>query len=153
MRRDTGRAMSQENVEIVRGYWEVVGRLLDEYWANPDVPLSQWPLVEGGFDLVDPDAEWTPFGQPRVHGREQWLRAIDDALEAVDYWHPEIEEVIDAGQDKVLAVVRVSIRGRGSGVSVSQQLFTVVAVREGRIAGIIEYTARAEALEAVGLRE
>ena len=145
--------MSQENVEIVRGYWEVVGRLLDEYWANPEVPPSQWPGVEQGFDLVDPDAEWTPFGLPAARGREQWLRAVDDALEAVDYWRPEVEEVIDAGKDKVLAVVRVSIRGKGSGISVSQQIFSVVAVREGRIARIIEYTDRADALQAVGLRE
>jgi len=146
--------MSQENVEIVRGYWEVVGRLLDEYWANPAVPLSQSPLVEQGFDLVDPDAEWTPVGQLRTaHGREQWLRAIDDALEAVDYWRPTVEEVIDGGKDKVLAVVRVSIRGRGSGASVSQQIFSVVGVREGRIARIIEYTDRADALKAAALSE
>jgi len=147
--------MSQENVEIVRGYWEVIGRVLDEYWANPDVPLSESPVVDqGAFDLVDPDAEWTPAGQLRTaHGREQWLRAIDEGLEAVDYWRPEVEKVIDAGEDKVVAVVRVSIRGKGSGVSVSQQIFTVVAVREGKIARITEYTDRAEALEAAGLRE
>jgi hypothetical protein len=76
--------MSEENVELVRDYWEVVGRLLDEYWANPEVRLTQSPAVEQAFDLVDPEAEWTPFGQPRpAHGREQWLRAVDDALEAV----------------------------------------------------------------------
>jgi ketosteroid isomerase-like protein len=146
--------MSQENVEIVRGFWEVVGRLLDQYWANPEVPLGQWPDVEQGFDLVDPDAEWTPAGQLRTaHGREQWLRAIDDGLEAVDYWRPEVEEVIDAGKDKVLGVVRVSIRGKGSGASVSQQIFSLVSLREGRIARIVEYTERAEALEAAGLSE
>ncbi len=89
--------------------------------------------------------------QPIAHGREQWLRAVDDFLEAFDYWHPKVEEVTDAGKDKVLVVVRVSIRGKGSGVSVSQQIFEVVTVREGKIARMIEYTDRAEALEAAGL--
>ena len=147
--------MSQENVELVRAYWEVVGRLLDEYWANPDVPLSQSPLVDkGAFDLVDPDAEWTPpLTSDTARGRDQWLRTIDDFLEAVDYWRPEIEDLIDAGEEKVVAVVRVSIRGKGSGVSVSQEIFSVVTIRDRSIARIIEYTDRAEALEAAGLRE
>jgi ketosteroid isomerase-like protein len=148
--------MSQENVEIVRGYWEVVGRLLDEYWANPDVPLTESPLIDdmGAFDLVHPDAEWTPAGQLRTaHGREEWLRTLAEGLDVVEYWRPAVEDVIDGGNDEVVAVVRVSIRGQGSGIAVSQQIFSVVTVREGQIARISEYTDRAGALEAAGLRE
>jgi ketosteroid isomerase-like protein len=146
--------MTQENVEMVRSYFEVVGRLLDEYWANPEVPLSESPVIDqGAFDLVHPDAEWmTPVMRKAARGREQWLRAIDDGLEAVDYWRPEVEDVIDAGEDKAVAIVRVSIRGKGSGVSVAQRIFSVVTIRDRSIAQIIEYTDRAEALQAAGLR-
>jgi hypothetical protein len=34
--------MSRENVEIVRGYYEVLSRWLDNYWANP-VALDETP--------------------------------------------------------------------------------------------------------------
>jgi len=37
----TARAMSRENVELVRGYWEVVGDM-------------------GAFDPIHPEAEWKP---------------------------------------------------------------------------------------------
>jgi hypothetical protein len=38
-------------------------------------------------------------------------------------------------------------------VSTSQRLFIVVTVREGRVAGIADYTESEEALEAAGLSE
>lgn len=63
--------MSQENVKIMRSYFELVGRLLDEYWAKPEVPLSESPVLDqGAFDLVHPDAEWkTPVMREAVRGR------------------------------------------------------------------------------------
>ena len=50
-------------------------------------------------------------------------------------------------------MVRVSIRGRGSGVPVEQRFYTVCGIRDGKIALIHDFMDRWEALDAVGLRE
>ena len=59
----------------------------------------------------------------------------------------------DLGGDQVLVESRNAIRGKGSGLEVDQAICTVVTVREGKIAAIWDFTDRAEALEAAGLRE
>jgi ketosteroid isomerase-like protein len=147
--------MSRENVEIARRHFERAGRVLDDYWADPQTPIIESPsLPPDLFDLVHPDAEWqTPVVRDPVRGPRNWLRAIEDAFEAVDYWRPEIEDLIDLGGDNILATFRVSIRGKGSGVPVTQRIFSVVTLRDRKISRIVEYTDREEALEAVGLSE
>jgi ketosteroid isomerase-like protein len=53
----------------------------------------------------------------------------------------------------VVVSVRVVARGRGSGIPVNQQVFSVITVRDGKVARIHDYIERAIALEAAGLRE
>jgi ketosteroid isomerase-like protein len=55
--------------------------------------------------------------------------------------------------DKVFLWVRFSGHGEGSGVPVEMELAHVLTMRDGRVARTVEYTDRAEALEAVGLSE
>ena len=55
--RDTAGTMSQENVEIVRRYFQLIDRMLGEYWANP-VPLSEYPEAKQAFRDVHADAEF-----------------------------------------------------------------------------------------------
>ena len=69
-----------------------------------------------------------------------------------DDWEWEIEELIDCG-DRVLTVMRQSGRGKGSGVHVEQQTFFVYTLRDGQIVRATILFDRAQALEAVGLRE
>jgi ketosteroid isomerase-like protein len=45
----------------------------------------------------------------------------------------------------------VVARGRGSGVPVDQRVFSVLTVRDGKVARIDDHTERADALEAAGL--
>src|SRR3954462_2501665 len=109
--------MSQENVELVSRYWRCLDRALESHWAQPDSPVSKSLEREGVFDLFQPDAEWiSTFGSDTFQGGEQVLRGLDDWLDSGDEWRVEAEELIVAPNDQVLAVVRVSIRGRGSGV-------------------------------------
>ena len=64
--------MSQENVEIVRRYFQLIDRMLGEYWVNP-VPLASTPrlnrrsemymLMRSGNRLT-----WRPFGPGCVAG-------------------------------------------------------------------------------------
>ena len=89
----------------------------------------------------------------RRFGAGAWLAAVSDWLDAADHWRILIEDVSDLGGDRVLVESRNAIRGKGSGLEVDQAICTVVTVREGKIAAIWDFTDRAEALEAAGLRE
>ena len=143
--------MSRANVEIVRGYYEVLGGWLDAYWADP-VPLDE--TSHELLEHLDPEVEWDwAFEARTFRGREQLLRAVADWIEAVDDWRVKVEDLIDAGGDHVFGILRVSVRGRGSGARVDQRIFTAFTIRHGKIARIDDYTDRAEALEASGLRE
>ncbi len=139
--------MSQENVEVVRRYFQLIDRMLGEYWVNP-VPLSEYPETEQAFRDVHADAEWKPPHMEAVRGKDAWLAAVSDWLDAADDWRIGIEDVSDLGGDQVLVESRNAIRGKGSGVEIDQAISTVVTVREGKIAAIRDFTDRHTALEA-----
>jgi ketosteroid isomerase-like protein len=144
--------MSQENVETVRRYFQLIDRMLGEYWANP-VPLSEYPETEQAFRDVHADAEWKPPHMEPIRGKNAWLAAVSDWLDAADDWRIVINHVSDLGGDQVLVETRNAIRGKGSGLEVDQAISTVVTVREGKVAAIRDFTDRHTALEAAGLRE
>ena len=64
----------------------------------------------------------------------------------------EPEELIDAGE-QVVAVQRISGRAKASGIETELRYAVVYTIRDGKIVRGREYWERAEALEAVGLRE
>ena len=130
--------MSQENVEVVRRAfaYEVYGRgdrAEAEAIFDPYVVMK--PTEEGpsyGLDAVRDNFE---------HWREAW-----DELEV------RVEEVIDAG-DRVLLTAHHRGRGQGSGVEVDTRFYEVYMLRDGKVVRVDEFSDRAEALEAAGLRE
>ena len=121
--------------------------------TDPTVP------IEDGVDVIfdrflHAEAEWwPPFTPERFRGRKGFARAAGDWFDAARAWRIEVEEVVDAGDDTVLAMIRVFILGRGSGVAFEQRLFTAITVVDGRITRVNDFSERAEALEAVGLSE
>ena len=133
--------MSQENVEIVNRAYE----------AMNDREFSRMP------EFLDPDVEFDlsrNILNPDVYrgyaGFERLVSVIEDVW---DDFRFEVQELIDAG-DRVVADVTVSGKGRGSGVAANMQVFNIWTLRYGkvlRLAGV--YRTRAEAIEAVGLRE
>ena len=52
-----------------------------------------------------------------------------------------------------MAFLRISIRGKGSGVPVEQRIYSLMTVRGSKISKIDDYTDRARALETAGLAE
>jgi ketosteroid isomerase-like protein len=144
--------MSQENVEIVRRYFQLIDRMLGDYWVDP-VPLSDYPETEEAFKAVHADAEWKPPHMEAFRGKDAWLAAVTDWLDAADHWRILVEDVSDLGGDQVLVESRNAIRGKGSGLEVDQAICTVVTVSEGKIAAIWDFTDRHAALEAARLRE
>ena len=128
--------MSRENVEVVR-------RIFDAYVAGD---------LEKALDDADPDIVWNAADEAPQHG-------LDEVVAYMARWEREWEnlvtvpeEFIDAG-DRVLVTVHFSGRGRGSGIEVDTRLYEVYGLREGKIVRMDEFTDRAEALEAAGLRE
>jgi ketosteroid isomerase-like protein len=61
--------------------------------------------------------------------------------------------VIDAGDDRVVALNRHLATGKGSGVPVEMHQGIVYELKDGRVTRMWHYSDPAEALEAVGLRE
>jgi ketosteroid isomerase-like protein len=72
-----------------------------------------------------------------------------EAFEQVDF---AIEKIVQAGHE-VFASIRISGRGRGSGLLVDQRIPSVWTVHGGRVVRVRGYRDEAEALEAAGLRK
>jgi ketosteroid isomerase-like protein len=141
--RDTARAMSQENVEIVR-------RVLDGFSRSDRASVE--PLIHA-------DVKWRTvvgplLGVETVSGREAMLRfAFEEIPDAIENPHVKVEELRDLGHGQVLVVARYLGRGRRSGIELDQRISSVHRLRDGMIASVRDYASREEALEAAGLRE
>jgi uncharacterized protein len=137
--RDTERAMSEENVEIVR-------RIIDAYIAGD---------FEAALALIDPDVEFDISMRPdgKVYmghaGVIEGLRTWTGTWDAYTF---EIEELIDAGEH-VIAVDRQSGRGKGSGLTLEHSFSAVYTIGNGKVIRMVWFTNRDDALEAVGLSE
>jgi ketosteroid isomerase-like protein len=136
--------MSQENVEIVR-------RLFD---AFNEGGLNAEDVLEYFTDDIDYRAvEGAPDDHGPVRGKEALRAYAQDWLDTFDNFRPEPVELIDAGDDKVIAIVRISGRAKLSGVETDLTYAALYTFRAGKIARGREYWTRAEALEAAGLSE
>ena len=152
--------MSQENVEIVRRFFEGIEQSLETHWENPrsvtalneagDLP----PEAEELFALMDPAFEWeTVFAGVTFRGHLDVARGMDWLLEAAEDFRVTLGEVTDLGADQVLATVDRIFKGKSSEIQIAGRLFSLVTLRGGLIARMHEYADRTEALEAVGVSE
>ena len=78
---------------------------------------------------------------------------LQDWFDTFDDLKVEPLEVIDAGQDQAVAVVRFDGRAKLSGVEADLTFAALYTVRDGKVARGREYWTRDEALEAAGLSE
>jgi ketosteroid isomerase-like protein len=146
--------MTDENVQVVRGYFEALNRWLAAYWSDPEQPIEQVPGLDEVDEHLAPDAEWDWLFTPETfRGRDQILQAVSDWLETVSDWRVEVDELVDGRQHRVMVVGRVIARGKGSGAPIRQPLFTAVTVQDGKVARIEDHTDRASGLQAAGLTE
>src|SRR5262249_58783862 len=87
------------------------------------------------------------------YGHEGFLRSTDEAREAFEDFQVEPEDFIDAG-DTVVVPVRISGRGRGSGIETEIRLAHPWGVRsDGKGVRSEGHETTEEALEAPGLVE
>jgi ketosteroid isomerase-like protein len=134
--------MSQENVEFLVHYLQrgTEGGVdaVAEFW-DPDIT---WRPAEGAIDDVG-----------EMHGPEAVRRYVEDWLDMFDDLTVVAEELVDAGDDRVVAVQRMSGRAKVSGIETEIRFSVVYTLRDGKILQGREYMDKEQALEAVGLRE
>jgi ketosteroid isomerase-like protein len=136
--RDTAQAMSQENVEIVRGIYQ-----------EPD------GITGAASERLAPDVR---FDFTSAYPDRQILRGAAEVREfrKTGPWrgapiHFEPERYFDVDDEHVLVLVRVSVVGTGSGAPVEMDVAHDFTVRDGLVVYFKVYGDRAEALEAAGL--
>ena len=139
--RDTVRAMSQENVELVQ-------KVFDAYSRGD---------LQAMLDRMAPEFEFHPSGQfmdtqAIYRGREGWT----------EFWHTfhaawesitiSVERIEDLGE-QVLVLGTFRGRGHASGVEVTRESAWIMTLRDGLIAQSRTIVSWAKALEAAGLSE
>ena len=134
--------MSQENVDVVRqalsAYMDRGLDALAEFW-HADI---SWRAIEGAPDDVG-----------EMHGREAVRRYLDDWIDMFDDVTNVPEELLDLGDDRVMAVQLATGRAKASGIQTDIRYAVVYTLRYGKIVRGREYIDRTEALQAVGLSE
>jgi ketosteroid isomerase-like protein len=129
--------MSDQNVELLRQGFEAV--------ASGD--FETWQAISRG--RISPDFELRSVLLGRVFSGPRWAEEFQDEIrQAFDDFSLEVEELLDFGE-RVVAVVRVSGRGIGSGVPTAHQRAFVWTFDGSTATGAAQFASRAEALEAV----
>ena len=132
--------MSQQNVEIVRRFYDA--------WSRDEFP--------GPFEFMDSEIEYVnPVGaiEPGTRrGVDAFRRAGEKILESWEFWRAEAEAFKNAG-DQVAVVVRYRTRGRSSGVDVEGRESALWTFRDGKVVRYEWFHEPTDALEAVGLSE
>jgi ketosteroid isomerase-like protein len=122
--------MSLENVEIVRRF--VVGDL------------------ENALVYADVDIVWNPIEEEASQGHDAVRASMARWMGEWDEYEQVVDELVDLG-DRVFGTFSLRGRGRGSRIEIEQRLYSVYALRDGKVARMDEYATREEALEAAGL--
>lgn len=117
--------MTQENVELVRKAMEAFNRRDRDAWLPPNDPELEF--------RADPERPESGI----VRGREAvW----DFTVTLTDAWGQdafEMVEVIDAGDDKLVARFRRTVRGKASGIAAELDYWCVTRLRRGKVLSIV----------------
>ena len=138
--------MSQENMEFLEGLFAGAA------------DMDKQALLDALPDLIpqmcDPDIEW--LEDPRradrrtYRGHEGVRESFERWLENFEDYGVELERIVDCG-DKVLVFAREEGRGKLSGGTISQRIYTVYTFRDGKIARYEEFYEERDARAAAGL--
>jgi ketosteroid isomerase-like protein len=135
--------MSRENVEAVR-------RIYDAWRAD------DYETVFASYDPEirlnpDPEVWWVGVDDEYV-GHDGVRRYMSAVYEAFADYRPEVEQIVDAGEGRVLTLAVEHGRGRGSGAEVTAyKTAHLWTLRDGRAVQVDLFMDRERALDAVGL--
>ena len=132
--------MSQENVELFHRVTAALNRGDVEYavrHSTEDVVLiAARSAVEGTFV-----------------GHDGLRKFFADTATNFEVFQARYDDVRDLGEERVLAIGTIHIRGRGAGVEMDIPVAGIATYREGKLSRWEDFRERREALEAAGLAE
>jgi ketosteroid isomerase-like protein len=131
--------MSQENVEIVKAWYDAFNR---EDWDA---------MIKDAAPGLEVDFSRSDGPLAGVFGLDQIRRLVEEFSEIWESARLEPHEFIEAG-DLVVVPGTQHVTGRG-GIEVAARGAFVWTVRNGAIERMVMYQSRQDALEAVGLSE
>jgi ketosteroid isomerase-like protein len=145
--------MSEENVELLKGILGAYEGLDFIAFMRDTEPADLRAAYEA---VYHPDIEivWvdtSPDSGP-FHGIDEAMRAFEEWFESFEEFYMSVTEFLDAGDEVVVTAVTPG-RGKGSGAQVEMTVYWVIAVKDGKIARLHEYSTKTGALEAAGLSE
>ena len=145
--------MSEENVEIVRRAWTNASQ------ADPAIKLDALDpdAIAAIVESLDPEVEFHEdprFPEAGVYRGVAAVRGYWDGFtENFEQFTFEVEDFVDIGEERVLVLLGLTTRGRGSGATVDVRPGWIFTVRNRRVARIDAIFDRNDALQAAGLLE
>ena len=111
--------------------------------------------LDAALDVCHPEVEFSSMLallEGRVYrGHAGVRRYFADVAAAWDEWRVEIEHVLPAPDGRAVIVLRMHVRGRGSGVPLEERVAHVWELRDGKLWRSTPYRDLDEALRAVGI--
>jgi ketosteroid isomerase-like protein len=144
--------MSEHEVEILRQ-----GLLSVDPTGRFRFDILDAEVQDALLSLWDDDVEFEEdprFPEAGIYRGRAAVAAYFDSFKSLfETFDFEVEDIIDAGDDRVLMLVRESVRGLGSGVDTQMRSGWIMRIRDGKVVRVRPYVEREEALQAAGLRE
>jgi ketosteroid isomerase-like protein len=105
-------------------------------------------------EFVDEEIEFEPLRaatEGTFHGHDGVRKFLEDTRESFEVFELDYDDVRDLSDGKVLALGRIRIRGRGSGVETEVPTAVIATIRDGRMTRFKDYGEHSAALAAAGL--
>lgn len=99
--------------------------------------------------VVPPELSAEPDSYHGHDGIRRYFQTFQDAMDEIRF---QPERFWDSGES-VVAVVRITAKGRQTAIPVEQRIAQVWTVRDGKAIRVQTYASLAQALEAVGLAQ
>jgi ketosteroid isomerase-like protein len=129
----------QTSVEIVRAFFEA--------WNTRN--------TDAVVELVDVDVDYFPTRKlPEArpcHGPDEVLDFMARYLDAYSRHEWAVQEIIEVGDDRVLARVNLRVEGRVGGVKLEGDLYHCFWLRDGRFCRVEDHMTLNGALRALGI--
>ena len=139
---DTGSAMSEENIDVVR-------RAVETFNERGFDGIGESDLVTDDFEFHEPPEQ----PAPRVaRGREEVRRLAGEFDAAWDEHQSEPQEIRAVDADRVLLVTIEHFKGR-DGIEVEAPFAAIFTVRDGKLCRWQAFWDKQKALEAAGLAQ
>jgi ketosteroid isomerase-like protein len=131
--------MSRQNVEAVRQGFEAI---------NSGNVADILALVHPDFEaVIPPELSAEPDTYRGHEGLRHYFQSFEEVMDEIRF---QPERFWDLGETVVVAI-RVTAKGKETGIPVEQRVTQVWTMRDGKAMRVQAYPTPSEALEAVGL--